>query len=654
MSTTGDNVGVHDSSRGWIWYWDGGYTRWNYGYNYFSGDVRTWRYYDHDTGYYFDGNDYTNLNYNTTRSQSRIGLDGKYNTPRSDYTGDSNYWQGVKGWGTSDMNGMASNWGSGFWDSWSWPGNRPNDASSHWVGMQAHHYNYSNSYNFYGWQMAMAGENGNNRFYWRTSWNSPRGWSEMLHGGNYSEYYSYGNGMYVRWLEPYGVGGDSGNGGHAYRIFQEGGGWGYPYPDLRIAYHTGIKLGANAGSYEGVRLYSDYDMSGILIQLSGSSNYSFWHTWRRLEGYHGTYSWANSAHWYPNNASYGSWRVAGTRNGWAGIEFDANGAGQTNLMCNSSETGWHNNSYGWHFLRSNGTGYIMKGYWGGSTQATILDSSNQGNAWALNQNVATYTEPSFNVSYFYRGGTSRYTGQALLGGSGWYNGVWEVRADFGASISGGESGGIAINGDWGMQWSTGDWQHWFMQDEDNLNGNYIAYVRSDGAWIQTSDARTKFSIRPKVSNNFEYIDRLMLLEPITYVTDIPFDEDDSEKKRMRKIAKMLDVKQGFTTQQVEEVFPRAVDKAQLPKKFDFEITDETRQLLYTKGITDEDIEKSREMYLNKYEEVAQNSPDGLNYSALTMYTILAIQDFKKMYDDKVDEIEVMKAELAAIKAQLGI
>ena len=84
MSTTGDNIGVHDNSRGWIWYWDGGYTRWNYGYNYFSGDVRTWRYYDHDTGYYWDGNDYVNMNYNATRSQSRIGLDGKYNTPRSD------------------------------------------------------------------------------------------------------------------------------------------------------------------------------------------------------------------------------------------------------------------------------------------------------------------------------------------------------------------------------------------------------------------------------------------------------------------------------------------------------------------------------------------------------------------------------------------
>jgi hypothetical protein len=119
-----------------------------------------------------------------------------------------------------------------------------------------------------------------------------------------------------------GVGGNSGQGAHAYSIFQEGGGWGYPYPDLRIAYHTGIKMGANAGSYEGIRIYDDYPMSSLLIQLSGSSNYSFWYTWQRLDGYHGIYSYLNSAHFYPNNSTYGTWRVDGSRNGYGGILFD--------------------------------------------------------------------------------------------------------------------------------------------------------------------------------------------------------------------------------------------------------------------------------------------------------------------------------------------
>ena len=41
----------------------------------------------------------------------------------------------------------------------------------------------------------------------------------------------------------------------AYAIYQEGGAWTYPYPDLVIAMHTGIKLGANA-SYNGIRFYT--------------------------------------------------------------------------------------------------------------------------------------------------------------------------------------------------------------------------------------------------------------------------------------------------------------------------------------------------------------------------------------------------------------
>jgi hypothetical protein len=143
----------------------------------------------------------------------------------------------------------------------------------------------------------------------------PQDYSQLSSG-------EFNNYLRVARLDFVGTGGNSGQGTNAYSIFQEGGGWGYPYPDLRIAYHTGLKFGANAGSYEGVRLYSDYDMSGILIQLSGSSNYSFWHTWQRLEGYHGIYSGYNSAHIYPNNSTYGQWRIDGSRNGYGGILID--------------------------------------------------------------------------------------------------------------------------------------------------------------------------------------------------------------------------------------------------------------------------------------------------------------------------------------------
>jgi len=149
-------------------------------------------------------------------------------------------------------------------------------------------------------------------------------------------------GQYARWWEPKGVGGNSGNGAHAYRIFQEGGGWGYPYPDLRIAFHTGIKLGANA-SYEGTRIYDDYPMGTIRWQFNGGSGYSYQYTWNNLTGYHGIYSGINGAHFYPNNASYGSWRVQGSRNGWGGMQFDGNIC----LMMNQTVHGFYSTYYGW-------------------------------------------------------------------------------------------------------------------------------------------------------------------------------------------------------------------------------------------------------------------------------------------------------------------
>lgn len=51
-----------------------------------------------------------------------------------------------------------------------------------------------------------------------------------------------------------------------YAVFREAGGWGFPYPDLRIAFHTGIKLGAHF-SYGGVRFYSNSDMATELMSV---------------------------------------------------------------------------------------------------------------------------------------------------------------------------------------------------------------------------------------------------------------------------------------------------------------------------------------------------------------------------------------------------
>ena len=57
----------------------------------------------------------------------------------------------------------------------------------------------------------------------------------------------------------------------AYAIYREGGGWSTPYPDLRIAFHTGIKMGANS-SYNGMRFYDDYTMVNQIMSINNASD----------------------------------------------------------------------------------------------------------------------------------------------------------------------------------------------------------------------------------------------------------------------------------------------------------------------------------------------------------------------------------------------
>ena len=65
----------------------------------------------------------------------------------------------------------------------------------------------------------------------------------------------------------------------SYAIYRESGGWSSPYPDLRIAFHTGIKLGANAG-YNGIRFYTDSDMATQVMSVNnGGDGYGAGHVY---------------------------------------------------------------------------------------------------------------------------------------------------------------------------------------------------------------------------------------------------------------------------------------------------------------------------------------------------------------------------------------
>jgi hypothetical protein len=153
----------------------------NYGTTFAAISSRIWArdqmnapiYYDRDTGYYFDGNGNTNWQGLTDYGKMRIGQTAKGNFRRNDYTGDSNYWVGSMGWGTTDLISVFT-WGSGFFDTWSNPANQP-AGTSHWTGVQALH--YVSSYNSgYGWQLVGGPIEG---AWWTSYWSSKRAWYKL-------------------------------------------------------------------------------------------------------------------------------------------------------------------------------------------------------------------------------------------------------------------------------------------------------------------------------------------------------------------------------------------------------------------------------------------------------------------------------------------
>jgi hypothetical protein len=138
--------------------------------------------------------------------------------------------------------------------------------------------------------------------------------------------------------------------------------------------------------YDNTAFYSDPNGVSRLVAIDTvGGTYNTFRTWTDLPGYHGFYSSVhNSAHFYPNNGSYGSWRIDGSRDGWRGLNFD----NAVVLMMNDNETGHHRNGYGWQWRWYNGTMYVYKNAQGGGTGATVWDSSNAPRA--SNSNLMYY------------------------------------------------------------------------------------------------------------------------------------------------------------------------------------------------------------------------------------------------------------------------
>ena len=130
---------------------------------------------------------------------------------------------------------------------------------------------------------------------------------------------------------------------------------------LDLRWHTGIRMGAQT-QYGGVRIFDSEDMGTLRWQFNGTSGYNFQYTWTHLSGFHGVYSSNNSFHLYPNNVTYGSCRIDGSRNGWYGIHFGSN----MTLMMNNTECGFHREADGWYLYVSSKNLYVpgnITAYW---------------------------------------------------------------------------------------------------------------------------------------------------------------------------------------------------------------------------------------------------------------------------------------------------
>jgi hypothetical protein len=349
--------------------------------------------YDRDnTGYYMDPHATSELNQISVATRARWGKSRTW-TNRTAYNGDSNYWTGSNGWGTERTWASAWSYGSGGVDIWGSGTDHPQGAGYiHAQGiLSGQHYASSDGGSAYGWMMVGANNATENRYWLRGKWGgSTSGWVEMITTGNVGSYgdnlgnhtattnlnmnsqnintvgdifatQNYGKGLVgvysdVRYQNVFAM-------GAAYRLAADGTSpgnlYGLAWTHSNIGGQSRPGLGhqllamSNGGTTAamGNGFWTQYG-----IETGSSGTYNRFHTWTDLPNIAGLYSSNhNGAHFFPNNGSYGAWKMQGNRNGWGGIEFgDPAGNGELTLMMNHSSYGWgsqqtgvHNNSYGW-------------------------------------------------------------------------------------------------------------------------------------------------------------------------------------------------------------------------------------------------------------------------------------------------------------------
>jgi len=231
---------------------------------------------------------------------------------------------------------------------------------------------------------------------------------------------------------------------HAYGIFQEGGAWSSPFPDLRINYHTGIVMAVGYSGYGGLRFQRDYNDSTELMSIGngnnhveiannlyisgntyiGSNNYSFrnGNNANNLAFYSGT-SGAAGISMY-NSSSQHILQLYGETNGyygfldgnWAGwdirklkngaLEIDPDGGGlHAVLHAGETSTSASNST----IVRRDGSGYIFANYFNSTNND--MGSGVPDRVYVSNDNYHRRVDLGSFRSLMNVGGMGRYNGR---------------------------------------------------------------------------------------------------------------------------------------------------------------------------------------------------------------------------------------------------
>jgi hypothetical protein len=216
----------------------------------------------------------------------------------------------------------------------------------------------------------------------------------------------------------------------------------------------------------------------------------------------------------------------------------------------------------------------------------------------------------------------------------------------------GENAGCGANGasDDFTIWTAGDGgTHLNIQDEDS-NNSRVAYVNSSGNFITVSSKKYKHSIIKKKKDNYDYLNRLNKINVYSYAYNYKINDDDDDKKKIRKYFKNKRHYTGLILEEIENNFDNCIDKF----KYFNENENNKEELNLLNNNYKPDINED-EYINNKNNNINYN---GINYNSLLCYTILALQDLNKKFEDEnkllKNKINIMEDKFNILMNKLNI